>query len=100
MRIVNFVAVTVCANALISGAALADCRPLSSDVVAIGKKNAYQYSERSLRKAIESEKESIISSGAKVAKVTKQTITCKPFNNILGADEWRCIGDAKVCVKR
>lgn len=100
MRVVNLFAVTACSTALFAGSALADCRPLGSDVVAIGKQSAYRYSERSLRKAVESEKESIVSSGSKVGKVTKLVITCTPYANLIGADEWRCIGTAKVCVKR
>lgn len=100
MRIATLIAAAACSCVLVAGTAFADCRPLGSDVVAIGQKNARGYSERSLRKAIEAEKESIVSSGAKVAKVTKATVTCKPFNNLLGADEWRCVGEAKVCVKK
>lgn len=100
MRIVNRLALMACSTVLFAGTAYADCRPLSSDVVAIGKQNAYRYSERSLRKAVESEKESIVSSGSKVGKVSKLAVTCQPFANLIGADEWRCIGAAKVCVKR
>ncbi len=83
--------------ALLATPAAADCRPLKSDVVSVGQDSARHYAERSLRKAIDAAKDSIVSSGAKVARVTKPVVTCKPFWNIIGADEWRCAGEAKVC---
>ncbi len=83
--------------ALLATPAAADCRPLRSDVVSVGQKSAHRYAKRGLRKAIAAEKDSIVSTGAKVARVTKPVVTCKPFWNLIGADEWRCIGEAKVC---
>ena len=85
--------------AMLATPAAADCRPLKSDVVGVGQKSARGYAERSLQRAIDAEKDSIASSGLKIARVTKPIVTCKPFSNLIGADEWRCTGEAKVCTK-
>lgn len=85
--------------AFLATPAAADCRPLKSDVVAVGQNSTRGYAERSLQRAIDAEKDSITSSGLKIARVTKPIITCKRFPNLIGADEWRCLGEAKVCTK-
>ena len=92
---------TIAAVALFTlgtGAAKAECTPLSSDVVSIGQKNARGYSERSLTAAIKGEQERLKSTGLAAGRVTK-SIACKPYPNVIGADEWQCQGQAKVCSK-
>ena len=81
-----------------ASAAHAACMPLSSDVVSLGKKSARSYSERNLAAAIAGERDRLKSEGLTSAKVTK-AIDCKPYPNLIGADEWRCVGEAKVCSK-
>jgi hypothetical protein len=85
--------------AMLAAPAAADCRPLKTDVVGLGEKSPRGYAGRNLQKAIEAEKDSITVSGGKAGRVTKPTITCKPFPNLIGANEWRCVGEAKVCTK-
>ncbi len=82
-----------------SGVANAGCFPVKSEVVSLGEKAARFYAERSLAKGIDDEKRTVESSGAQVARVTQGALNCKPFPNVLGADEWRCTGEAKVCTK-
>jgi hypothetical protein len=84
--------------ALGSAAAHAGCMPLSSDVVSLGEKAARFYSDRSLAAAISDERERLSQVGMPVGRITK-AIDCKPFPNLIGADEWRCVGQAKVCSK-
>jgi hypothetical protein len=76
----------------------AGCNPVKSDVVSVGEKAARFYSERSLQKAIADEKDRLVATGAALGPVTK-TMDCKPFPNLIGADEWRCVGAGKVCAK-
>jgi hypothetical protein len=78
--------------------AYAGCMPLSSDVVSLGKKSARFYSERSLAAAIAGERDRLKSAGITPAKITK-AVDCQPYPNLIGADEWRCVGEAKVCSK-
>ena len=86
------------AMCLTASAAHADCTPLKSDVVSLGQKAARFYSERSLTTAIDGERARLQATGSGAAKVTK-AMDCKPYPNLIGADEWRCIGEAKVCAK-
>ena len=79
-------------------AAKADCTPLKSDVVSLGEKAARFYSERSLQNAVEEERQRISASGGKTGRVSK-AMDCQPYPNLIGADEWRCVGAATVCSK-
>ncbi len=85
---------------LVTGASWvqAECMPVNSDVVSLGEKAARFYSQRSLTNAIASERERLQSVGMTSGKVASQ-MNCKPFPNLIGADEWRCVGEAKVCSK-
>jgi hypothetical protein len=83
--------------ALPAGAAHAGCFPVKSEVVSLGEKSARFYAERSLVKSIDDQKGSVESSGSPVGRVTRGALDCKPFPNLIGADEWRCTGEAKVC---
>jgi hypothetical protein len=78
--------------------AQAGCNPVKSDVVSVGQKAARFYSERSLQQAIASEKDRLETIGAALGPITK-AIDCQPYPNLIGADEWRCIGSGKVCTK-
>ena len=78
------------------GLAHADCAPVKSEVVSLGEKAARFYSEKSLIRAIDGEKERIETMGAKLGPVAK-SISCAPYPNLIGADEWRCVGEGKVC---
>ena len=81
-----------------AGTAEATCMPVPSEVVSHGEKAARFYSERSLKRGIEAEQRRLGSIALTPVKVTK-TLTCVPYPNLLGADEWRCVGDAKVCAQ-
>jgi hypothetical protein len=94
----KFRAIALLAALLYSGAAQADCTPVSSEVVSIGQKAARFYSERSLTSAIDGEKARIETMGAKLGPVS-QSMDCAPYPNLIGADEWRCVGKGKVCAK-
>ncbi len=83
---------------LFSGAAKADCTPVKSEVVSLGEKAARWYSERSLTNAIDDEKRRIEATGIKLGPVSK-AMKCVPYPNLIGADEWRCVGEGKVCSK-
>lgn len=74
----------------------AACMPVKSEVVSLGEKAARFYSERSLGEEIAAEKSRIEASGQAVGRITRQ-MACAPFPNLIGADEWRCTGQAKVC---
>lgn len=76
----------------------AGCTPLGSEVVSIGERAARFYSERSLNQAIEDEKRRLEASGMRPGAITRD-MNCKPFPNLIGADEWRCVGEAKVCIE-
>jgi hypothetical protein len=82
----------------VGGAAHADCTPVKSEVVSLGQKAARWYSERSLTNAIDDEKRRLEATGIKLGAVTK-SMNCVPYPNLIGADEWRCVGDGKVCSK-
>jgi hypothetical protein len=81
-----------------SSIAHAACMSVSSDVVSLGEKAARFYSERSLATAIAGERERLQVVGMATGKISK-AMDCKPFPNLIGADEWRCVGQAKVCSK-
>jgi hypothetical protein len=76
----------------------AECTRVGSDVVSIGQKNARAYSQRSLAAAIEGEQQRLKSVGLVPGHVTRG-MACKPYPNVIGADEWQCQGYAKVCSK-
>ena len=83
--------------ALPASIARAGCFPVKSEVVSLGEKAARFYAERSLNKAIDEQKTSVESSGSQLGRITKGGLNCQPFPNLIGADEWRCVGEAKVC---
>jgi hypothetical protein len=97
MRLTTIAAVAALL-ALGTNSANAGCTPVSSDVVSIGQKNARGYSERSLAAAIKDEQQRLRSVGLAAGRVTKN-MACKPYPNVIGADEWQCLGQAKVCSK-
>jgi hypothetical protein len=84
---------------ILPGAAAAGCNPVKSDVVSLGEKPARAYATRSLDKAIEDEKQTIAATGKEIGRIVKKDMACKPFPNLIGANEWRCIGEARVCSK-
>ena len=79
--------------------ASAVCFPVKTDIVSLGEKSARFYAERRLSENIEDQKSVLKSAGSAQSRVVKRELSCKPFPNVLGADEWRCIGQAKVCTK-
>lgn len=83
--------------ALSGSAHAAKCFPAASDVVSLGEKAARSYAENSLDKSIAQQQQLLESLGEKAPDSVKKTLDCKPFPNVLGADEWRCVGSAKVC---
>lgn len=84
--------------ALGAGAAHAGCMPVKSDVVSLGKNTARLYSERSLQTAVADEQRRLSATGLVPGRVVKE-MNCQPYPNLLGADEWRCQGEATVCSK-
>jgi len=84
-------------SALPGGLANAGCFPVKSEVVSLGEKAARYYADRSLVKAIDEQKASAESSGAQIGRIVKSDLNCAPFPNLIGADEWRCTGEAKLC---
>jgi hypothetical protein len=93
----RFPVVALCGALMgLTSAAHADCTPVNSEVVSLGEKAARFYSDRSLTGAIDSEKRRIEAMGAKQGKVAK-SMECAPYPNLIGADEWRCVGKGKVC---
>ena len=84
--------------ALGAGGANAACMPLKSDVVSLGKNTARAYSERSLQTAVEDEQRRLTATGLVPGRVVKE-MNCQPYPNLIGADEWRCLGEASVCSK-
>lgn len=83
----------------VSAPASAACFPVKTEIVSLGEKSARSYAERSLTQHIENEKQMIASTGAEIGRIAKGEMSCKPFPNLLGADEWRCVGEASVCTK-
>ncbi len=84
---------------VIASQASASCFPVKTEIVSLGEISARAYAERSLDKGIEDQRLAIEASGAQIGQVTKPDVTCQRFPNILGADEWRCVGAARVCSK-
>ena len=82
----------------LGGAAHAGCMPVKSEVVSVGEKAARSYSDRSLATAIDNEKERIATTGLTLGPISK-SMACAPFPNLIGADEWKCVGEGKVCSK-
>jgi len=78
-------------------AAARTCFPLQTEVVSLGENNARAYTDRSLQRAIAARKTSLEASGRSVGRVTRGELNCAPYPNILGADEWRCTGRARIC---
>jgi hypothetical protein len=78
-------------------AAARTCFPVETEVVSLGENNARAYTDRSLQRAIAARKTSLEASGRSVGRVTRAELDCAPYPNIIGADEWRCTGSARVC---
>ena len=91
-------AATAASIAFGGGLAWADCVPLGSDSVSLGEKAARYYADNRLNAAIESERQRLETVGKVSGRVSK-TMNCAPYPNLIGADEWRCVGAAKVCSK-
>jgi hypothetical protein len=83
--------------ALGAGIARANCFPVKSDVVSLGEKAARFYADRSLTNAIDDQKRLIESTGSPLGRIARAELNCQPFPNLIGADEWHCTGEAKVC---
>lgn len=73
------------------------CFPVSTDVVSLGEDRARIYAAHSLDRAIAHQKSALKSSGRNLAKTRRDELSCAPFPNIIGADEWKCTGSARVC---
>lgn len=97
MKLGLVVALALSSAALPAGLAQAACFPVKSEIVSLGEKAARYYADRSLAKAIDEQKTSAESSGAQIGRIVKSDLACAPFPNVIGADEWRCTGEAKFC---
>lgn len=100
LRCVQLVAVSFAAMpmvAAITPAAAKTCFPVSSEVVSLGKDNARVYAGRRLDEAIAARQSSLEASGRNVSEVRGKELTCAPYPNLIGADEWQCAGSARVC---
>jgi hypothetical protein len=84
---------------MVGAKAGASCFPVKTDNISLGEKPARAYAERSLNKGIEAETRRLQAAGAQIGRVVRKELTCKHFPNVLGADEWRCLGEARVCTK-
>lgn len=73
------------------------CFPVSTEVVSLGEDRARVYAARSLDRAIAQQESALKASGRKLAKTRRDELSCAPFPNIIGADEWKCSGTARVC---
>jgi hypothetical protein len=96
-KAVKYLAFCIALIAAPQVAAATQCFPVDADVVSLGEKAAHAYAERSLDKHIAETTQMIESRGDKAAGAIDRAIDCKHFPNVLGADEWRCLGKAKVC---
>ncbi len=94
-----FAGAACCLFALSGDALAGPCFPVTSEVVSLGEKAARYYAQRSLDMRVQNQQRTIASSGETASEVVKQELSCSPFPNLLGADEWRCTGHAKVCTK-
>ena len=90
----------VCAICATATANAGTCFPAASDVVSLGEAAARAYAERSLDKHVEEKKQLITTRGESVGDIRGRQMDCKPFPNVLGADEWQCIGTARVCASK
>ena len=97
MRFAFILLLALAGLSLHAGGARANCFPVKADVVSLGEKAARFYADRSLTQGIEDRKGSIQSSGSQLGRVARAELSCQPFPNLIGADEWHCIGEAKVC---
>lgn len=97
MKLGRVVALALVSITLSCGLAQAGCFPVKSEVVSLGEKAARYYADRSLAKAIDEQKGSAESSGVQIGRVVRSDLACAPFPNLIGADEWRCTGEAKLC---
>lgn len=75
----------------------ATCYPVSVDIVSLGRSAAQHYGEKNLTRRIKHKKAVLAAAGRQIARVFRDGFSCAPFPNILGADEWRCTGEARVC---
>jgi len=73
------------------------CFPVNADVVSLGEENARIYAAHSLDRAIAQQESALKISGRKLAKTEREALSCAPYPNLIGADEWRCTGSARVC---
>jgi hypothetical protein len=92
--------VAVCAICAAAPANAVTCFPAASDVVSLGEATTRVYAERSLDKHVEEKKQLIATRGESVGQIRGRQMDCKPFPNLLGADEWQCIGKARVCASK
>jgi len=76
------------------------CFPVAAEVVSLGEANARAYTERALNREITQRKGSLEASGTTVGRVTQNELDCAPYPNLIGADEWRCAGEARVCAAK
>jgi len=76
------------------------CFPVAAEVVSLGEANARAYTERALEREIAQRKGSLEASGTTVGRVTQKELDCAPYPNLIGADEWRCAGEARVCAAK
>ncbi|MFP4537210.1 MAG: hypothetical protein ACLFPA_02820 [Dichotomicrobium sp.] len=88
---------TMLTVATITPGAAKTCFPVSSEVVSLGKDNARAYAGRRLEEAVAARQDSIVASGQRVSEVKSRELTCEPYANLIGADEWQCAGHARVC---
>lgn len=78
---------------------MAACYKVKAEVVSLGEEVTKSYAERNITREIEDEKETLEATGKTVSKVVGPAYECKPYPNLIGADEWTCTGTAKVCSK-
>lgn len=100
LRCMQFVAVPFAALLTVSAitpAAGKTCFPVSSEVVSLGKDSARAYAGRRLEEAVAAQQNSIEASGRSAGEVKDREMTCAPYPNLIGADEWQCAGSARVC---
>jgi hypothetical protein len=97
VKIMKYLLVPAILLAMSGAAQAAKCFPATSDVVSLGEKAARSYAEASLDKSIAQQTQLLDTLGERAPNPVKKTLDCKPFPNVLGADEWRCVGSAKVC---
>jgi hypothetical protein len=94
-------AITACGLLATASPTLAQtrCFPINSDVVSLGETNARSYASASLERNIKEQETLMKVTGFVVTGVTRNELECAPFPNVLGIDEWRCTGAARVCAR-